>query len=115
MPRRRSLTGWRTGPICCCSTSSTGTRAIARGKEVLPRLPVIPGYNNSLEDAAGFVRLLGEAGADRVQLLPFHQFGENKYTLLSREYAYRDVPALHEEELASFRQVFLDAGIDAFF
>ena len=40
---------------------------------------------------------------------------ENKYTLLSREYAYRDVPALHEEELASFRQVFLDAGIDAFF
>lgn len=90
-------------------------RAIAGGKEVLPRLPVIPGYNDSLEDAAGFVRLLEEAGADRVQLLPFHQFGENKYTLLSREYAYRDVPALHEEELASFRQVFLDAGIDAFF
>ena len=64
-----------------------------------------------------FTRLatrLREAGADRVQLLPFHQFGENKYGLLGREYAYRDVPALHEEDLAGFRQALLDAGINAF-
>lgn len=90
-------------------------RAVGRGQEVLPRLPVIPGFNDSMEDAAGFVGRLREVGADRVQLLPFHQFGENKYALLGREYAYRDVPALHEEELAGFRQVFLDGGIDAFF
>lgn len=89
-------------------------RAIRAGKEVLPRLPVIPGYNDSLEDAAGFATRLREVGADRVQLLPFHQFGENKYGLLGREYAYRDVPALHEEDLAGFRQALLDAGINAF-
>lgn len=90
-------------------------RAIGRGQEVLPRLPVIPGYNDSLEDAAGFVSRLREVGAGRVQLLPFHQFGENKYALLGREYAYQDVPALHEEDLTQFRQAFLEAGIDAFF
>lgn len=90
-------------------------RAVRAGKKVLPRLPVIPGYNDSLEDAAGFVSRLREVGADKIQLLPFHQFGENKYALLGWDYAYRDVPALHEEDLSAFRQVFLERGIDAFF
>lgn len=90
-------------------------RAIANGRAVLPRLPVIPGFNDSLEDAAGFVRCLQEAGAERIQLLPFHQFGESKYELLGRDYAYKSVPALHKEDLTAFQQVFLDAGIEAFF
>lgn len=90
-------------------------RAAAAGAEILPRLPVIPGFNNSEEDARGFCEILQEAGLGRIQLLPFHQFGENKYTQLGRSYAYTDVPALHEEDLMSFQKIFLDAGIDAFF
>lgn len=89
--------------------------AIAAGKEVLPRIPVIPGYNDSLPDAKGFCRRLREAGAERAQLLPFHQMGERKYALLGRDYAYEDVPALHPEELEAFRQAFLEEGIQAFF
>lgn len=89
--------------------------AIRAGKDVLPRIPVIPGYNDGGADAAGFARRLREVGAARVQLLPFHQFGENKYAMLSMPYAYRSAGALHEEELAGFRSVFLEAGIDAFF
>lgn len=90
-------------------------RAIAAGKNVLPRLPVIPGYNNAPEDAAGFAKRLKDAGASQVQLLPFHQLGEKKYEDLGKEYEYADVPALHEEDLEDFKQVFLDAGIHAFF
>ena len=90
-------------------------RAIAAGRTVLPRLPVIPGFNDSLCDARGFVRRLKEAGAVQVQLLPFHQLGENKYTRLGKAYSLAGVPALHEEDLADYRQVFLDAGIRAFF
>ncbi len=89
--------------------------AIAIGKEVLPRLPVIPNYNNSIEDAIGFVRRLKEVGATRVQLLPFHQFGENKYHMLGKEYDYTGVKSLHPEDLVEFRQAFIDEGIDAFF
>lgn len=89
--------------------------AIALGKTVLPRIPVIPGYNNTIEDAYGFARVLKDAGAARVQLLPFHQFGENKYGLLDQEYAYSDVPALHREDLEEYRNVFVKEGIDAFF
>lgn len=89
--------------------------AIAQGLTVLPRIPVIPGFNRSLEDAAGLAALLTRIGAEQVQLLPFHQFGENKYHKLHQGYAYEAVAALHEEELADYRQVFLDRGIDAFF
>ena len=88
--------------------------AIDQGKEVLPRLPVIPGFNNSIEDALGFVGRLKEVGAKRVQLLPFHQFGENKYQMLGKEYPFAKVKALYPEDLQEFKQVFLDNGIEAF-
>lgn len=90
-------------------------RGIHSKKNILPRLPVIPGFNNSLEDAAGFVRRLQEAGATKVQLLPFHQFGEKKYEMLGKEYSFKDTPALHEEDLSEFQQIFIENGILAFF
>ena len=90
-------------------------KVIHNGWDVLPRLPVIPGYNDSLKDASHFAEKLIAVKANKVQLLPFHQFGENKYKLLGEQYTYADVPALHEEELQEFKQVFTKKGIDAFF
>lgn len=89
--------------------------AIQQGKQLLPRTPVIPGFNDSLDDAKGLADKLNYVGAKRVQLLPFHQFGENKYELLNKDYIFKDTPALHKEDLKDYQQVLLDAGIDAFF
>ena len=91
------------------------SNAIARNKTVLPRIPVIPGYNNSDDDARGFAALLESMKLKRVQLLPFHQFGENKYNLLNLPYAMKNTPQLHPEDLEDFRQLFLGRGIDCFF
>ena len=88
-------------------------RAIRSGKRVIPRLPVIPGFNNSPADADGFCAKLKEAGAKEVQLLPFHQFGESKYEKLGKEYHYKDVPALHPEDLKDFIEEFGRNGITA--
>ena len=90
-------------------------QALEAGKEILPRIPVIPGFNDSKEDAVQFSRLLKELGIPRCQLLPFHQFGENKYHLLNQDYAYEDVPSLHREDLEDYRLVFEDCGVEAFF
>ena len=89
--------------------------AIDQGKDVLPRIPVIPGFNDSLHDAAKLAHVIQQAGGTRCQLLPFHQFGENKYEQLDRDYAYKDVQAYHREDLEEYRQIFTDNGIDAFF
>ena len=89
--------------------------AIDQGKDVLPRIPVIPGFNDSIEDAANLARVIKEAGSTKCQLLPFHQFGENKYEQLGREYSYKDVTAYHREDLEEYRQTMIDCGINAFF
>ena len=89
--------------------------AISQGIEVLPRIPVIPDFNDSLDDAKGIATLLNQVGAKKVQLLPFHQFGENKYHLLGKTYSYENVKALHPEDLTDYQRIFLDVGIDCFF
>ena len=90
-------------------------RAIASGKNILPRIPVIPGFNDSLKDANAFAETLHRIDAEKCQLLPFHPFGENKYHLLGKTYSYENVKALHPEDLTDYQQIFLDAGIDCFF
>lgn len=90
-------------------------RAIKKGKDVLTRLPIIPDFNNSLKDAEEFSKLLKSIGASKINLLPFHQFGEKKYTNLGLEYEYSEYKALREEDLKDFQNIFLSNGIDAFF
>ena len=89
--------------------------AIEHGIDVLPRIPVIPGFNDSLDDAKGIANLLNKVNAKKVQLLPFHQFGENKYHLLGKTYAYENVKALHPEDLIEYQNEFLNAGIECIF
>jgi pyruvate formate lyase activating enzyme len=89
--------------------------ALTPDKNVLVRLPVIPGYNDSPKDARGFAVLLTGMGIRRAQLLPFHQFGEKKYDLLKLPYALRGVPQLHKDDLEEFRTIIAKTGIDCFF
>jgi pyruvate formate lyase activating enzyme len=85
--------------------------ALDRGKNILPRIPVIPGYNNSLEDAEEFARLFTAMGISKVELLPFHQFGEKKYADLGIPYTMSGIPQQHMEDLAEYRQIFINRGI----
>ncbi|MDR1469570.1 MAG: glycyl-radical enzyme activating protein [Spirochaetaceae bacterium] len=102
-------TGVHNGPILANLKA-----ALALNKNVLVRLPVIPGYNDSPEDARGFAALLTEMGVRRAQLLPFHQFGEKKYELLNIPYALRGLPPLHQEDVEEFSAIIAHAGIDCF-
>lgn len=85
--------------------------AVAAGTDVLVRIPVIPGFNYSDADAEGFAARLAELGSPRVQLLPYHNFGENKYALIGRDYDLAGVGVLHPEDLASFAEVMRSRGL----
>ena len=89
--------------------------AVASGKSILLRIPVIPGFNDAPADAEAFAERIKALGLTKAQLLPFHQFGEKKYTLINHPYPYRDVPALREQDLTAYRQRFIDHGVKAFF
>lgn len=89
--------------------------AIEQGLNVLPRIPVIPGFNETLEDAKELATCIKEAGAKDVQLLPFHQFGENKYKLLGKDYKLHEVQALHPEDLVDYQNEFIKCGLNCYF
>lgn len=81
------------------------------GKEFLLRIPVIPGFNDSLQDARGFARLLSGMEIREAELLPFHQLGEKKYALLGREYKYAGAAQMHREDLREYKAIFEENGV----
>ena len=89
--------------------------ALEAGKPVAARIPVIPHFNASLSAAAAMADKLAQLGVREVHLLPFHQFGEQKYRQLGAAYDYAGVKQLRPEVLGKYRQVFLDRGLDCTF
>ncbi len=81
--------------------------------KILCRVPVIPGFNYSLEDAEKLSELILSFGLKEVQLLPFHNYGENKYKMLNREYKHKNQDNLHkdDEKFLKYKQVFIDSGL----
>lgn len=84
--------------------------ALAHGKRTIVRIPLIPGFNNSQEDAAQFAALFTRLKAGEVHLLPYHSFGESKYKQLGLPYAYENQKQLHPEDVAAFQNVLTEAG-----
>ncbi len=73
--------------------------AINLGKKVTARIPIIPDFNDSLEDMEHFGVLLKKLGVTKVNLLPFHQMGENKYEMIGKEYEMKSYKQLNEGDL----------------
>lgn len=82
------------------------------GKPYLVRIPVIPGFNDKIADAAAFAQLLRSMEIKEVQLLPFHRMGCHKYELLGWQYDYADTPSLQREELEAYGREFSRMGIE---
>lgn len=70
------------------------------GVPITIRTPVIPGLNDSEENirrTAQFIKTL--SGVKEYELLPYHQFGVNKYKALGRKYELEDVEPPTDEEI----------------
>lgn len=78
----------------------------------LIRIPVIPNYNDSIYDAMEFAKLLKNLNINKVELLPFHQFGEEKYKYLNREYQYSKVKSYYREDLLQYIKVMENEGLE---
>lgn len=102
--RHRENTGVPNEPIL--ETFSHLTRI---GKPVIVRLPLIPGFNDSPAELAALGELLASSpNVERVDLMPYHEYGCSKYDELGMAYPLlgQVVPygqAEREELLAFFR------------
>ncbi|MGB9663149.1 MAG: glycyl-radical enzyme activating protein [Moorellaceae bacterium] len=77
----------------------------AAGKPIIVRLPLIPGYNDAEENLRATAELLAQLRCvERVDLMPYHEYGKVKYEQLGREYKVnaRPMPRDRQEELKDF-------------
>lgn len=83
---------------------------VTEGIKVIPRLPLIPGYTLNPENVARILAFLAPLPIEEVHLLPFHQYGEPKYSLLDREWAMAGIKAPELEEIAPIQAMVEQAG-----
>lgn len=84
--------------------------AIQKRVDIIARIPIIPGFNDTLEDAHNFCILLNEIGIKKVNLLPFHQMGSSKYEQLGMSYTMKDAKQLFPEDLKSYCDIMIHEG-----
>lgn len=68
-------------------------RLAATGKEMVIRVPLIPGFNadpHAVTDIVNFAA--DELGVKQIHFLPYHTLGMNKYALLNQPYLAPDKP-----------------------
>ena len=75
---------------------------------------VIPGINDSesnIDATAEFLKSLGE-NALRLELMPFHRMGKDKYKALDMEYALGDLGIMENEDIEAVKKAYADRGIN---
>ena len=64
---------------------------VKMNKKVIPRVPLIPGYTLYDENIKQIIIFVKSLNLTEIHLLPFHQYGSNKYKLLNKEYKLKDI------------------------
>ncbi|MFX1362564.1 MAG: glycyl-radical enzyme activating protein [Promethearchaeota archaeon] len=69
-------------------------RITLEGTDLIVRIPIVPAYNiSSGEDIREIGMYLAEfEGIDRIDLMPYHELGVNKYRMLNRQYNLQASP-----------------------
>jgi pyruvate formate lyase activating enzyme len=86
--------------------------AVASGRRVTVRIPVVPGINDTPEDVAAFAACLGRLRPAAVELLPYHRTGADKYRRLGLQYRLGETPQPAAVDLETFRDTLARAGLN---
>lgn len=86
------------------------TQLVAEGINVIPRVPLIPGYTLTDANMASVLAFLLPSGIRQLHLLPFHSYGEPKYRLLGQQWSMREVSSPTADEVAVIRRMAEDKG-----
>ena len=82
------------------------------GKEIWVRVPVIPEFNDNVEEMSAIAALLrGLSGVKQVTLMPYHSLGASKYPTLGMTYPYDAALQVPGEALDTYRSIFKEERI----
>lgn len=84
----------------------------ASGKPYWIRFPLVPGYTDTSDNITLLIGLLKDMkNLKRLDILPFHQLGRNKWHELGMKYTLAELKAPSEEEIATIKDLMKKAGL----
>ncbi|WP_215796346.1 pyruvate formate-lyase-activating protein [Paludibacterium paludis] len=104
----RRLTGQDLAP-----TLAFARRLARLGKPMWIRYVLVPGLTDADADIAALADFVAGLGpvVERVEVLPFHQLGKDKWAKLGKVYELGDTPVPTPEAVARARALFADRGL----
>ncbi|MCX7615556.1 MAG: glycyl-radical enzyme activating protein [Clostridiales bacterium] len=78
-------------------------------KNIIARIPVVPTLNDDPENIRKTALFLEEIGIHRLELLPYHNFGEYKYQQIGREYSLKGMEAPSQEAMEALKKIVTDS------
>lgn len=93
-------------------TLDFGNRLAARGTSIWIRFVVVPGWTDSEENVEAIAENIApwKHVVERVEVLPFHNMGQDKWDALGMEYKLRDAQPPSKETVERVREQFRARG-----
>lgn len=97
-------------------TIDFGDRLAAKGKRVWIRFVVVPGLTDSPENVRNVANIVARwsDNVERVEVLPFHNMGADKWHELGIPYQLEDTRPPRPEDVAAVREVFREKGFEVY-
>lgn len=84
----------------------------ASGQNLVIRVPVVPGFNDTREEILGIARFAASLpGVERLHLLAYHRLGTDKYAGLGREYSLSDIRPPSNGQMEQLLETALSTGL----
>ncbi|MGO1591049.1 MAG: pyruvate formate-lyase-activating protein [Ancrocorticia sp.] len=92
-----------------------GDRLAERGIEIWARFVLVPGLTDDPENIRKAAKIAARWNSvSRVEVLPFHQMGRDKWASLGMEYKLADTKPPTNEAVEGTRQIFRNEGLKVF-
>jgi pyruvate formate lyase activating enzyme len=85
--------------------------AARRAEDVTVRVPLVPGFTDDVGNLEATAALLLGLGLRRVELMPYHPLGMDKYAALGRTYSLGGVAPPHRSAVEACASMFCSSGL----
>lgn len=88
--------------------------SINRNYRLIFRMPVIPGFNDDVENIWNTAEFIAGTDVKEINVLPIHYLGLSKYDVLGVECSYDSFVKVSREKLAQIKGIFREHSIECY-
>lgn len=84
----------------------------ASSTDLIVRTPIIPGFNDDKESIIEIAKFASKLkGVKKIDILPYHRLGEDKYHGLGQKYQMKDVESPSNEKMEEIKELIMSQDI----